>query len=245
MRTGPHCRCGRRADARTAPDSGDGQRVGPRGGRGTSSCDGSSRAATWRAAAATTESTLVHLLAAAGLDDDFCWLWPPLVQTAAIAGDVRLATRLLEPVTTASPGIVSAAVAAHYRHLLGLVGALRGDDPGQIEADLRAGVGCACRLRGSRCQRACRGGSGPLAHRARPRRRMPSRTSSTPGRSTRRWVRPAGFARSTRAVSVTLARRGTTPGPGHSTEFGENASARPRVLINYVSSLMGGTDDWG
>ena len=92
------------------------------------------------AAAAMTEPTLVHVLAACGLDDDFCWLWPPLVQTAVRAGDVALATRLLEPVTTASAGIVSAAVAAHSRRLLGLVGALRGDDAGQVEADLRAGV---------------------------------------------------------------------------------------------------------
>jgi hypothetical protein len=92
------------------------------------------------AAAATTESTLAHVLAAGGLEDDFGWIWPPLVRTAVIAGDVPLAARLLEPVTTASPGIVSALVAAELRHLLGLVGALRGDDPGQVEADLRAGV---------------------------------------------------------------------------------------------------------
>ena len=91
-------------------------------------------------AAATTESTLVHVLAAAAIDDDFCWLWPPLVQTAVIAGDAALATRLLEPVSTASEGIISAAVAAQYRYLLGLVGALRGDDSGQVEADLRGGV---------------------------------------------------------------------------------------------------------
>ena len=92
------------------------------------------------AAAATTESTLVHVLAAGRLDDDFCWLWPPLVQAAVMAGDAPLATRLLEPVTTASEGIISAAVAAQFRYLLGSVGALRGDDPGQVEADLRAGT---------------------------------------------------------------------------------------------------------
>jgi len=92
------------------------------------------------AAAATTESTLVHVLAAGGLDDDFCWLWPPLVKAAVMAGDAPLATRLLEPVTTASQGIISAAVAAQLRYLLGLVGALRGDDAGQVETNLRAGV---------------------------------------------------------------------------------------------------------
>jgi len=93
-----------------------------------------------QAAAALAEPTLGRLLTAGGLDDDFMEFWPPLVRVAVDAGDLELAQRLLDPVSSASPGIVSAAVAAHLLNLRGVVGAARGDDPVDVESDLRAGV---------------------------------------------------------------------------------------------------------
>ena len=91
-------------------------------------------------AAALAEATLSHQLSASGLEDDFMHFWPPLVRAAVAAADVPLAERLLEPVAGAAPGLLSTAVAAHLRHLQGLVGAARGDEPRTVEADLRAGV---------------------------------------------------------------------------------------------------------
>ncbi|HTY71834.1 MAG TPA: adenylate/guanylate cyclase domain-containing protein [Actinomycetes bacterium] len=92
------------------------------------------------AAAALTEETLAHALTAGGLEDDFMHFWPPLVRAALAAGDVALAERLLEPVTSASGGVLSAAVGAHLLNLKGLVAAARGDDPADVETDLRAGL---------------------------------------------------------------------------------------------------------
>ncbi|HEY5186834.1 MAG TPA: hypothetical protein VIM19_18480, partial [Actinomycetes bacterium] len=89
---------------------------------------------------ATTEATLTQVLAAGGLDDDFMHFWPPLVRAALAAGDVARAERLLKPVTSALPGVVSPAVRAHLRHLQGLIEATRGDDPTLAEEDLRSGV---------------------------------------------------------------------------------------------------------
>ena len=86
------------------------------------------------------EESIGHLLAAGGIDDDFMHLWPPLVQAALAAGDTTLAERLLQPVSTAAPGIVSPAVSAHLHRLRGLLGAVRGDDPAEVEAELRAGL---------------------------------------------------------------------------------------------------------
>jgi class 3 adenylate cyclase/predicted ATPase len=91
-------------------------------------------------AARIAEQSITHLLAASGIEDDFMHLWPPLVQGALAAGDTTLAERLLEPVSSAPPGIVSPAVAAQYQRLSGLVGAVRGDAPEQIETHLRAGI---------------------------------------------------------------------------------------------------------
>ena len=91
-------------------------------------------------AAALTEQVLAHALTAGGLDDDFMHFWPPLVRAALAAGDVPLADRLLAPVASASPGIVSPAVGGHFRNLRGLVGAARGDDVTVVESDLRAGI---------------------------------------------------------------------------------------------------------
>jgi tetratricopeptide (TPR) repeat protein len=91
-------------------------------------------------AAGIAERSITHLLTASGIEDDFMHLWPPLVQAALAAGDTDLAQRLLEPVSSAAPGIVSAAVAAHWHRLRGLLGAARGDDPDQVETELRAGV---------------------------------------------------------------------------------------------------------
>ncbi len=93
-----------------------------------------------RRAAALAEEALPHLIAAMGIDDDFMTLWPPLVEAALAAGDVALTERLLAPVVTAPAGIVSPGVRAHWMRLRGLFGALRGDDPEAIEADLRAGI---------------------------------------------------------------------------------------------------------
>ncbi|MBK9739495.1 MAG: AAA family ATPase [Actinobacteria bacterium] len=84
--------------------------------------------------------SLDHLIAAGGLDDDFMHLWPPLVEAALDAGDTALAERLMQPVGTAPPGLVSPAVAAQHHRLLGLLGAARGDDSQEVEANLRAGV---------------------------------------------------------------------------------------------------------
>jgi len=92
------------------------------------------------AAAALLEPTLAHLIAAGGLDDDFMHFWPPLVRAALAGGDAELAQRLLAPVATASPGVVSAAVAAHLLNLRGLVEAASGASAAAVEADLRAGV---------------------------------------------------------------------------------------------------------
>ncbi len=91
-------------------------------------------------AAAAAEESLPHVLAANGLDDDFMSLWPPIVLAALAAEDVAMAERLLEPVATAPPGVVSPGVNAQFHRLRGLLGAARGDDPGAVEADLRAGV---------------------------------------------------------------------------------------------------------
>jgi tetratricopeptide (TPR) repeat protein len=81
-----------------------------------------------------------HLLATAGIEDDFMHLWPPMVEAAIAAGDLGLTERLLDPVATAAAGIVSPAVNAQFHRLRGLVGAARGDDPVGVEADLRVGV---------------------------------------------------------------------------------------------------------
>lgn len=91
-------------------------------------------------AARLAEESLPHLLAAAGLDDDFMHLWPPLILAALEADDVQLAERFLEPVASAAPGIVAPAVRGQFRRLRGLVGAARGDDPVTVEKDLRTGV---------------------------------------------------------------------------------------------------------
>jgi class 3 adenylate cyclase/tetratricopeptide (TPR) repeat protein len=91
-------------------------------------------------AARLAEATLPHALGTMGLEDEFVYLWPPLVLAALADGDCALAEQLMEPVTGAAPGVVSPHVAAHRDRLRGLVGAARGDDPAAVEADLRAGV---------------------------------------------------------------------------------------------------------
>jgi hypothetical protein len=83
---------------------------------------------------------LRHALAALGLEDEFQLLWPPLVLVALDERDVALAEHLLEPVESAPPGRVTAAVRAQLHRLRGLVRAARGDDPGKVEADLRDGI---------------------------------------------------------------------------------------------------------
>lgn len=85
------------------------------------------------------ERSLAGLLTA-GIDDDLAHLWPGMVTTALAAGDVESAQRLLLPVASAPPIILTPVLAALLARLRGLVGAARGDDPTRIEADLRAGV---------------------------------------------------------------------------------------------------------
>jgi class 3 adenylate cyclase/tetratricopeptide (TPR) repeat protein len=91
-------------------------------------------------AAKLAESSLPQLLSSTGIDDDFMWLWPEMVRACVAAGDVARAERVLAPVEDAAKGIVSPAVAAEWRWLRGLVAALRGDDPEQVESDLRRGI---------------------------------------------------------------------------------------------------------
>jgi class 3 adenylate cyclase/tetratricopeptide (TPR) repeat protein len=83
---------------------------------------------------------LDHALAAAGIDDDFFVLWPPLVLGALDVGDLDLAERLLEPVTSALPGQRPPALVAQWRRMQGLLAAARGDDAQLAESELRAGV---------------------------------------------------------------------------------------------------------
>jgi class 3 adenylate cyclase/tetratricopeptide (TPR) repeat protein len=87
------------------------------------------------------ESVLPHLLAAAGLDDDFMHFWPELVRAALAEGDLAAAERLLVPVVDAPAGQVPTIVAAHCLVLRGQLAAARGDDPAQVEAYLRSGAG--------------------------------------------------------------------------------------------------------
>ena len=85
------------------------------------------------------ERSMVEVLTN-GIDDDLAHLWPGMVTTALAAGDVEGAQRLLQPVATASPVLLTPVLAAQLANLRGLVAAARGDDPAAIEADLRAGV---------------------------------------------------------------------------------------------------------
>ncbi len=91
-------------------------------------------------AAEIADAALPHVLATGGIDDDFPWLWPPLVRAAVAAGDVACAERLLAPVETAAPGIITPAVSAEAHWLRGLVAALRGDDAATVEEELRTGI---------------------------------------------------------------------------------------------------------
>ena len=86
------------------------------------------------------EQSLPHVVAFSGIDDDFIVLWPPMVLAAVAAGDVERAERMLAPVETAGAGIVSPALAAEWHWLRGLVLALRGDPPAEVEAELRTGI---------------------------------------------------------------------------------------------------------
>jgi len=83
---------------------------------------------------------LDHALAAAGIDDDFFVMWPPLVLAALTLDDLDLAERLLAPVTTVLPGQRPLAVTAQWHRMCGLLAAARGEDPQIVEAEMRAGV---------------------------------------------------------------------------------------------------------
>lgn len=86
------------------------------------------------------EQSLADVLAANGLDDDFIFLWPPLVETALHAGDLRLAERIFLPGGSAPQGKLSPGVKAQVLRLRGLIAADRGDDAAVVEVDLRAGI---------------------------------------------------------------------------------------------------------
>jgi len=91
-------------------------------------------------AARLAEESVTHAIAFAGIDDDFMWIWPPAVQAALTSGDLALAQRLMDPVDSASPGLVSAAVRAQWHYLRGLIAAARGDDSSEAERELRIGI---------------------------------------------------------------------------------------------------------
>jgi hypothetical protein len=93
-----------------------------------------------QAAAVVAADALPHVLAAMGIDDDFMFVWPPLVEAALAAEDLALAERMLRPVDSAAPGIVSAGVAAHWHLLRGFTAILRGDPDDEVEGELRAGL---------------------------------------------------------------------------------------------------------
>ena len=82
---------------------------------------------------------LSHALASMGLQDEFMYMWPPLVVAALADDDVELAERLMEPVTAATEAVAPYLVAQRDR-LRGFVGAAREDDPAAVEANLRAGM---------------------------------------------------------------------------------------------------------
>jgi class 3 adenylate cyclase len=75
-----------------------------------------------------------------GLGDDFMHLWPPAVEAAIQAREFALAAGLLAHVADEPPALLTPALAAHLPRLRGLLGAARGDDPRQVEADLRQGA---------------------------------------------------------------------------------------------------------
>ncbi len=86
------------------------------------------------------EQCLPVLVSTMGIDDDFMVYWPLLVRASVAAGDVARAERMLAPVESAAAGIVSPAVAAQWRWLRGLVAGLRGDDPREVESEIRTGI---------------------------------------------------------------------------------------------------------
>jgi hypothetical protein len=83
---------------------------------------------------------LDDLLAAGGLGDDFIYLWPPVVRAALAAGDPDLATRVLDVVSEAEPGVVALGVRAQWHRLRGLIAAAKGETGQPVEAALRTGI---------------------------------------------------------------------------------------------------------
>ena len=116
---------------------------------------------------------LGHAMAAAGIDDDFFVLWPPLVLGALTIGDLDLAERLIAPVATSMPGRRPPAVAAQWHRLRGLLAAARGDDPQTVEATMRGRGRRPRRLRRRGIPRPGPGGARSLARHPGPRRRGP------------------------------------------------------------------------
>jgi hypothetical protein len=75
-----------------------------------------------------------------GIDDDLAHVWPGMVATALAAGDLAAAERLIQPVASAPPMLLTPVLAAQLPSHRGLVAASRGDEPDAVEADLRAGI---------------------------------------------------------------------------------------------------------
>ena len=92
-------------------------------------------------AARIAEASLSHVLTTMGLDDEFVFLWPPMV-LAALAARRSRAGRAPDgtrhrrrPQASCRPYVV-----AHRDRLSGLIRAAREDDPAAVEADLRSGI---------------------------------------------------------------------------------------------------------
>jgi class 3 adenylate cyclase/tetratricopeptide (TPR) repeat protein len=92
------------------------------------------------AASGLTETILPIISTLMGLEDEFVYIWPPLVAAALSQGDVDLSERLMEPVAVVDVRVVPPHVAAQRDRLRGLIRAAREDDPAVVEADLRSGV---------------------------------------------------------------------------------------------------------
>ncbi len=81
-----------------------------------------------------------QLMISAGIEDDFFVLWPPYVEAVLAAGDIDLASRFLDRVTSVPAGRVPEGVAAQWHRFRGLVEAARGGDPFVVESELMAGI---------------------------------------------------------------------------------------------------------
>ena len=75
-----------------------------------------------------------------GLEDDFPQIWALFLEAGFMAADAAFVERLLEPVMSAPARSLSHLVLAQLRLAQGRLGALRGDDPADVETALREGA---------------------------------------------------------------------------------------------------------